>query len=118
MTVSRGDVVLTWYPFSSGTGGKRRPALIIQNDADNQRLTNTVIVQITTNLRRAGEPTHLLIEVATSDGQRSGLKHDSLVSCINLATIEQRLIDRKLGELSPALMQRVDQGLKVALGLP
>jgi mRNA-degrading endonuclease toxin of MazEF toxin-antitoxin module len=35
MTVRRGDVVLAWYPFSSGAGGKRRPCLVVQNDADN-----------------------------------------------------------------------------------
>ena len=35
MNVRRGDVVLVLYPFASGMGGSRRPALIVQNDADN-----------------------------------------------------------------------------------
>jgi len=43
MSVQRGDVVLAWFPFSAGTGGKRRPCLIVQNDLDNGRLTNTVV---------------------------------------------------------------------------
>ncbi len=30
MSVSRGDVVLAWYPFASGAGGKRRPCLVVQ----------------------------------------------------------------------------------------
>ena len=45
---SRGDVVVVEYPFSSGTSSKRRPALVVQNNLDNGRLTNTVIVMITT----------------------------------------------------------------------
>jgi mRNA interferase MazF len=56
--------------------------------------------------------------VTTPEGQQSGLLHDSLVSCNNLATIEQSLINRKIGELSPAMMARVNDCLKAALELP
>ncbi len=38
MSVKQGDVVLAWFPFASGKGGKRRPGLIVQNDADDQKL--------------------------------------------------------------------------------
>ena len=115
MSLKRGDVVLAWYPFSSGAGGKRRPCVVVQNDRDNARLTNTVVAQITTNLRAAKEPTAFLIEVSTSDGVQSGLLHDSVVSCINLATIEQQLIVQVIGSLSVAAMASVDQCLRVAL---
>jgi mRNA-degrading endonuclease toxin of MazEF toxin-antitoxin module len=47
MTVQRGDVVLAYYPFASGAGGSRRPVLVVQNDADNARLANTIVAQIT-----------------------------------------------------------------------
>ena len=115
MSVKRGDVVLAWYPFSSGTGGKRRPCLIVQNDRDNLRLNNTVVVQITSNLRAAMEPTTLPIEAKSPEGQRAGILHDSLVSCNNVATIEQLLIARSIGSLSPAAMAKVDDCLKAAL---
>jgi mRNA interferase MazF len=114
----RGDVVLAWYPFASGAGGKRRPCLIVQNDRDNQRLTNTIVAQITSNLQAASEPTQLLIRVSTPEGQQSGLLHDSLVSCNNLATIEQSLIGRVIGSLPDAVMQQIDACLKAALDLP
>jgi hypothetical protein len=29
MSIQRGDVVLAWYPFASGKGGKRRPGVIV-----------------------------------------------------------------------------------------
>jgi mRNA interferase MazF len=118
MTVRRGDVVLAWYPFASGTGGKRRPCLIVQNDSDNQKLANTVVAQITSNLKRVGDKSHLLIEVATAEGQQSGLLHDSLVSCNNLATIEQNLIAQGIGSLPTAIMQKVNDCLRAALDLP
>jgi mRNA interferase MazF len=86
--MKRGDVVLVFYPFASGIGGSRRHSLIVQGDFHNQRIANTVIAQITTNLRRANDPAHLLVESATAVGQQAGLLHDSLVFCINLGTAE------------------------------
>ena len=118
MSAKRGDVALAWYPFASGTGGSRRPVLIVQNDHDNQRMANTIVAQITTNLQRASEPTHLLIEIATPDGAETGLLHDSVVSCNNLATIEQTLIAKVIGSLSPTLLSQADACLKAALALP
>ena len=72
MDIHRGDVVLAFYPFASGIGGSRRPAVVVQDDRDNVRMQNTSIAQITTNLHRAGEPTHLLIEAASPEGQQAG----------------------------------------------
>src|SRR5436305_841652 len=117
MSVRRGDVVLAWYPFASGSGGKRRPCLVVQNDRDNGRLTNTVVVQITSNLRAAAEPTQLLIDVTTPEGRQSGLLHDSLVSCNNVATIEQALVVKVIGTLGGATMAKVETCLKAALDL-
>jgi mRNA interferase MazF len=114
----RGDVVLAFYPFASGTGGSRRPALIVQSDLYNQRISNTIIIQITTNLQRAGDAAHVLIEVATPDGKQSGLLHDSLISCINLATIDPSRISTVIGSLSGSIMHRIDACLKAALDLP
>jgi mRNA interferase MazF len=118
MSFKRGEVVLAWYPFHTGIGGKRRPCLIVQNDRDNQRLTNTVVAQITTGMGARSESTHLLIEAATTEGQQAGLLHDSLVSCNNLATIEQTRINRVVGSLSPITMLQVERALKIALSLP
>ena len=117
MSVRRGDVVLAWYPFASGQGGKRRPCLVVQNDPDNQKLANTIVAQITSNLQRAGDRSHLLIEVATPAGQQSGLLNDLVISCNNLATIEQALIAKVIGTLPASLMQQVNDCLKAALEL-
>jgi mRNA interferase MazF len=118
MSVLRGDVVLAWYPFASGSGGKRRPCVVVQNDEDNKKIANTILAQVTSTLTRLGDKSHFLIEVATPDGKQTGLLHDSLVSCNNLATIEQRLVDRVIGKLSPAYVQKLNACLKAALELP
>jgi mRNA interferase MazF len=118
MTLQRGDVVLCHYPFASGTGAKVRPALVVQNDQNNQRLTNVIVAAITTTTHRSGEPTQLLIDPSTPEGQPSGLLRPSVVSCENLATIEQSLVLRTIGKLPAPLMQQVNDCLKASLDLP
>jgi mRNA interferase MazF len=117
MKVKRGDVVLAWYPFASGVGGKRRPCVVVLNDEDNRKLTNTVVVQITSNLSRSKDKSHFLVDASTPDGQKSGLLHDSLVSCNNIATIETSLIDRVIGSLEGQHLQQLERCLKATFDL-
>lgn len=118
MNPRRGDVVLAWFPFASGTGGKLRPCVVVSADRDNARLSNIVVVQITTNLRAAGEPTQVYVAANSPDGASAGLIHDSLVSCNNPATIHRTLVARVIGYLPPAVMAAVDDALRAALDLP
>ena len=73
MRVNRGDVVLVDYPFTTG-GTKVRPALVVQNDRDNARMTSTIVAQISGNTARVNEPTQHLIELAAEPG--CGLARD------------------------------------------
>lgn len=115
MRVNRDDVVLVDYPFTAG-GSKVRPALVVQNDRDNGRMTNTIVAQISGNTARANEPTQHLIVLAAEPG--CGLARDSALIATNLPTMHQSVILRVLGALSAATMAQIDDCLRVALGLP
>ena len=115
--MNRGDVVVVPFPFQDKPGEKVRPALVIQSDAENQRLANTILAMITGNLQDAGEPTAVLVDPKTAEGVGSGLNGPSLVKCINLATVRQRRVLQVIGRLPDALMQQVDAALKSALNL-
>lgn len=91
--------------------------LVVQNDTNNARMANTILAFITTNLTRASEATQVVVDVATSEGVPSGLNQTSVVSCENLITVAQADILRTIGRLPEPLMRRVDQALKVSLGL-
>jgi mRNA interferase MazF len=117
MNVQRGEVVLVDYPYAQGVGTKVRPALVIQNDRDNQRLMNTIVAQITGVTRRSGEPTQLLIDISTPEGQATGLRQNSVVNCVNLLTLDKNRVLRKLGTMSASLMQNVNDCLRAALEL-
>jgi mRNA interferase MazF len=119
MNVARGDVVILDFPQAPGQPAKRRPAVVVQSDHNNLRLTNSIFAMVTTNIRLATiEPTQVLIDVATLDGQRTGLSRTSAVKCENLQTLPQVTVLRKIGHLSPALMREVNDALKASLELP
>jgi mRNA interferase MazF len=112
--MNRGDVVVVPFPFQDKLGEKVRPALVVQSDAENQRLANTIVAMITGNLDDSGQPTTVLVDPTSPIGAGSGLSGPSLVKCYNLATIRQRCIIQVIGHLSDAIMQQIDE----ALGLP
>ena len=119
MSLTRGDVVLVLFPFTDTSGAKRRPALVVQCDRNNRRLHDVILALITSNTQRVElEPTQLRIDIATAEGQPSGLLHPSAVKCEQLMTVHQRLIERVIGHLPPALMQKVEQCLRASLDLP
>jgi mRNA interferase MazF len=111
----RGDVVIVDFPFTDSGQSKVRPAVVVQNDRDNQQLRKTVIVLVTGNLRRQNDPSHLFIDPSHPDGADSGLSFPSLASCYNLFTIEQHAIMQVIGHLSGVLMQKLNDSLKSAL---
>lgn len=117
MSVRRGDIVLLQAPFTSRTGVKARPMLVVQSDANNARMANTILAFITSNTSRASRPTQVLIDVDGDDGRLSGLMQASVVSCENILTVVQADIVKTIGSLPASLMARVDAALKVSLGL-
>jgi mRNA interferase MazF len=117
MTVARGDVVLLDAPYITRPGSKLRPMLVIQNDRNNERMENTILATITTNLRRSDQPTQVLIDPETPEGKSSGLISRSVVSCENILTVRQSRILRKIGRLTDAQLALVDQAIKESLCL-
>src|SRR5207253_11006071 len=119
MNVQRGDVVMVDWLFSDRTGSKMRPALVVQADAYNSVLDDTILALITGSARRrVGAATQLEIDITTPDGKQTGLVIDSVVQCENLVTVDRNLILRSRGRFSAALMQKIDDCLKAALALP
>jgi mRNA interferase MazF len=115
--IRRGDVVIVSFPFTDTGQSKVRPALVVQNDRDNQTIRKTVIAMITGNLRRRGDPSHLFVDPQDPAGTSSGLSFPSLVSCYNLFTVEQDSILQVIGHLSDPLKAQLDGCLKMALEL-
>lgn len=115
--MNRGDIVLARIGHPSGGRGKIRPAVVVQADVYAGVVPTLVVAEATSNLSMRGDPANLFVEAATPEGQLAGLSRDSVFSCLLLSTVAAAT-SRRLGTLSPALRQRLDDCLRAALGLP
>ncbi|MDX1965769.1 MAG: type II toxin-antitoxin system PemK/MazF family toxin [Planctomycetaceae bacterium] len=114
--MTRGDLVIVDFrPVNPNAGV--RPALVVQNDRDNARMGNTVVVQVTSNVRRAVELTQILIDPAHPDWSLSGLQRPSVVNRSTIYTIEQADMTKTVGRLSPTTMEQVAECLRTVLEL-
>jgi mRNA-degrading endonuclease toxin of MazEF toxin-antitoxin module len=118
MTVKRGDVVLARVPHIAGTRGKKRPAVIIQGDTYNATLRHVMVAEVTNNPRWLNDPACVFIDISTPEGQATGLHKNGVVSCLHLITMSADRLSYPVGTLSPSLIQRMNDALKVALALP
>ena len=116
MRVSRGEIVLVDYPFSDRTGRKVRPALVVQADHLNSRITDTILASISRSTHRASK-TQLFVDISTPDGSQTGLRQNSMIQCENLLTYDQRLIITSIGQISTPLLEKIQNCLKAALDL-
>jgi mRNA interferase MazF len=90
-----GDIVLIPFPFTNQTASKKRPGVVVSSRAYNLARPDIVVMAITSQLR----PSASLGEVFVEGWQAAGLLKPSVVKPV-FATVEHRLVLRRLGSLS------------------
>ena len=111
----KGDVILALFPDSNLQTAKKRPVLIVQADNLQTNLPQIIVAMITSNLSRKDHQSRVFIELSTPIGKASGLLSDSVIATDNLATLDERFIYKKLGNLSA--MSEVENALIHTFGL-
>jgi len=109
----RGEI---YYADSSPTIGaeinKRRPVLIVSNDANNRAASTITALPITSNISRV-YPFEVLLTSA-----ESGLPKASKAQAQQIRTIsKERLRGNALGRLNRALMRKAEDAMRLHLDL-
>lgn len=112
--MKRGEIWWAALPPPSGSGpGFRRPVLVVQSDPFNEsRISTAIVAVITSNLALADAPGN----VRTAKAE-SGLSKPSVVNVSQVLTIDKALLTDRVRQLPAEVMQRIDNGLRLVLGL-
>jgi len=112
--MQRGEI--WWASLAEPRGsepGYRRPLVVVQSNAFTESRIETVIgAVVTSNVRLSAAPGNVLLPK-----KGSGLSRDSVVNVSQLVTINKSYLTERIGRLSAAQLQQLDQGLRLVLDL-
>ena len=111
--MKRGEVWMVDFgppmgPEQAGT----RPAVILQDDSLGPVFATTIVIPLTTNLRRLSLPTTFLLKAG-----EGGLPQDSVVLGFQVQVRGKGRLLSRLGTLTPARVDEVQNALLTALGV-
>jgi mRNA interferase MazF len=110
----RGEIYLVSFDPTVGYEvQKTRPAVVVQNDVSNPYSPITIVAAISS---RFGDPPHPR-EVPVRPGGKPGLSQRSAVILNQIRSIDRQRLVKRLGALDAATMRRIDDALKISLGL-
>lgn len=75
--------------------GKKRPAIVIQNDDGNKYAPTLVVMDLTSKIKKTNQPTHWIVKA----NKNNGLKCDSMILGESIYTIDKRDVITKWGSL-------------------
>lgn len=93
---------------------KKRPVVVISLDVRNQYSSTVLVVPFSSDTQSAANnPTRILIP--SGEG---GLELDSIAMCDVITNIDKRYLERgPYGQISPESLERIQQGIQVAIGI-
>jgi mRNA interferase MazF len=97
-------------PVIGSEQGKKRPALVIQNNLGNVSSDTTIVVAISSRVPSKSYPMHVPLPTGVLD-------KPGIVMCEQIRTVSlQRVEPRVLAEVSREVMAQVEQAIRHSLG--
>jgi len=112
LEIKRGEIYFAdLSPVIGSEQGGIRPVLIVQNDIGNKYSPTIIAAAVTSKLNKSKLPTHIELPKSV------GLNKESVVLLEQIRTIDKRRLKDKIGELTPSLMQKVNDAILVSFGI-
>lgn len=109
----RGEIYLVNFDPTIGSEIKKtRPALILQNDITNRYSPVTIVAALSSYSDGKIYPAEVIVK-----SPEGGLDRDSLILTDQIRTIDKQRLIRRLGEIRGDTMIKVNNSLKISLGL-
>lgn len=111
--ISRGDVYYAdLNPVLGSEQGGIRPVVVVQNNVGNRHSPTVIVVAITARMQKHRLSTHVKLNQGAV-----GLAHDSVILCEQIRTIDKTRLKQLVTRLPRAVMDQVDQALRVSLAV-
>lgn len=112
-TMKRGEIYFANLdPTVGAETKKKRPVLIVSNNANNKMAKTVTIIPITSNIKKV-YPFEVLIKT-----QDSGLPKHSKAQCHRVRTISKiRIESPKIGSVNNNIMLQINSAMKLHLGI-
>lgn len=104
----QGEIVLIPIPFTDLSSQKRRPVIVVSNDAYNRSSADIVVVAMTSNPASVDYS----FTITSTDLDKGALNRPSRVRVDKIYTLSQSIIVKTFGQVNARTLERVRQTLK------
>jgi mRNA interferase MazF len=99
----QGDILLIPVPFTDLSSQKRRPVVVISNDAYNRKTKDVVVVAMTSNPATVDYS----FTVTSSDLERGELNRPGKVRVDKIYTLSQSIVVKIFGRVDSKVLDRI-----------
>ncbi len=100
VSIKQGDIALAPFPFTDLSSAKVRPVLVMHKNLDD------VVVVFITSKNKSKEG------IGVDKDQLDGLKEDSIILYSKIATLDQKILIGKIGNLEKARLKMVSKEIR------
>lgn len=99
----QGDILLVPIPFTDLSSQKRRPVIVISNNAYNKKTTDLVVVAMTSNPVEVDYS----FTITSSDLEKGMLNHPGKVRVDKIYTISTSIVVKRFGRVNEKVLDKI-----------